>query len=167
MKSWSEVVKRNTAQAQSNLITTTKHSVKKVMEKVNEEERRASNLMFYGLPEEESEEIGSVLAGVFESMSITPPKAIDGYRIGRKQEGKVRPIRLECKIRSDVDYALLHSKRLRNSDKHSRVYLAPDRTKEQREQHSSLVKKMRDLMNSEPTKHHFIRNDRVCSVDKQ
>ena len=105
LKSWSDVVTKNTEQVQSCVINTTKKSVKKVMEKVNEEERRSSNLMFFGVPEEESEDLGTVIPAIFKTMRINPPKAIDldGYRIGKRQEGKVRPIRLECQIRSDVD----------------------------------------------------------------
>ena len=37
LKSWSEVVKRNTTQVQNSLVTSTKKSVKQVVEKVNEE----------------------------------------------------------------------------------------------------------------------------------
>lgn len=40
LKSWSDVVKKNTTQVQNSLVTSTKKSVKQVMEKVNEEERR-------------------------------------------------------------------------------------------------------------------------------
>ena len=37
LKSWSEVVKRNTTQVQNSLVTSTKKSVKQVVEKFNEE----------------------------------------------------------------------------------------------------------------------------------
>ena len=77
LKSWSEVVKKNTTQVQNNLLTTTKKSVKQVIEKVNEEERRANNLMIYGLPEVDGEDIGTVAEAVYKSMSIPTPTTID------------------------------------------------------------------------------------------
>ena len=163
--SWSDVVKKNTSQVQNNILTTTKKSVKQVIEKVNEEERRSCNLMIYGLPELVGEDIGTAVDEVYRSMNVSPLRtAIDCYRMGKKQEGKIRPIRLECENRGDVEFALIHSKRLKDSTNHSRVYLAPDRTKEQRQEHSLLVKKMKDLINTDPAKHYFIRNNKVCSA---
>ena len=166
LKSWSEVVKKNTTQVQNNLLTTTKKSVKQVIEKVNEEERRANNLMIYGLPEVDGEDIGTVADAVYESMSIPTPTTIDCYRVGKKQDGKTRPIRVECQNRGDVEFALVHSKRLKDSEKHSKVYLSPDRSKEQRLAHSLLVKKIKDLISADPTRHYFIRNNKVCFADK-
>ena len=165
LKSWSDVVKKNTSQVHNNILATTKKSVKQVIEKVNEEERRSCNLMIYGLPEIVGEDIGTVVDEVYQSMNVpSPSSTIDCYRVGKKHEEKIRPIRLECHNRGDVEFALIHSKRLRVSEKHSRVYLAPDRSKEQRQEHSLLVKKMKDLINTDPAKHYFIRNNKVCSA---
>ena len=168
LRSWCDVVKKNTSHIQSSLLTTTKKSVKQVMEKVNEEEKRSANLMIYGLPEVENEDIVKSVESVYHSMNIPAPKTnIDLYRIGTKQVGKIRPIRLECQNSGDVDYALVHSKRLKSSEHHSTVYLGPDRSKEQRLEHSALVRKMKDLISSDPTRHYFIRNKKVCSGDKR
>lgn len=167
LKSWSDVVKNNTSQVQSNLLTTTEKTVKQVMEKVNEEERKSANLMIYGLSEVDNENLGTAVDEVFKAMSVPPPRVtFDCYRVGRKQQGKTRPIRLECQNRGDVDFALVHSRRLKNSARHSRVYLAPDRSKEQRLEHSLLVKQMKELISKDATKHYFIRNNRVCSADR-
>ena len=166
-KSWSDVVKKNTSQIQSNFLSTTKKSVKQVIEKVNEEEKRSANLMIYGLPEVENENIGDRVESVYRSMNIPAPRTnVDVYRIGKKQEGRTRPIRVECQNSGDVDFALVHSRRLKSSENHSTVYLAPDRSKEQRLEHSALVRRMKDLISSDPTKHYFIRVNKVCSVDK-
>ena len=48
LKSWSDVVKKNSTEVQTNLLTSTKKTVKQVMEQVNEEERKSANLMIYG-----------------------------------------------------------------------------------------------------------------------
>ena len=166
LQGWSDVVKKNTTRLQHDVLTMTKKSVKQVIEKVNEEERRACNLMIYGLPEHDDENIGDVVYEVCQSMGDVIPKekSIDCYRVGKKQEGKVRPVRLECQNRGDVEFALIHSKRLKNSAKFSKVYLAPDRSKEQRQAHSLLVRQMKDLINADPSKHYFIKNNKLCSV---
>ena len=100
-------------------------------------------------------------------MSVPAPRtSLDCYRIGKKQAGKTRPIRLECQNHGDVDFALVHSRRLINSARHSSVYLGPDRSKEQRLEHSLLVKQMKELISKDASKHYFIRNNRVCSADR-
>ena len=168
LKSWSDVVKKNSTEVQTNLLTSTKKTVKQVMEQVNEEERKSANLMIYGLPGVDNENLGTAVDEIFKSMSVPPPRAsIDCYRIGKKQAGKTRPIRLECQNHGDVDFALVHSRRLKNSARHSRVYLGPDRSKEQRLEHSLLVKQMKELISKDASKHYFIRNNRVCSADRE
>ena len=59
----------------------------------------------YGLPEHDDKHIGAVVDAVCHSMGdvITKDKTIDCYRVGKKQEGKVRPVKLECQNRGDVD----------------------------------------------------------------
>ena len=49
------MVKKNSNEVQSKILTSTKQSIKQVIEKVNEKERRSCNLMIYGLPERENE----------------------------------------------------------------------------------------------------------------
>ena len=73
LQSWSDVVKKNTTQLKSDVLSTTKKSVKQVIEKVNEEERRSCNLMFYGLPEQEGDNIASTVYDVSQSMGVVIP----------------------------------------------------------------------------------------------
>ena len=42
----------------------------------------------------------------------------------------------------------------------------PDRTKEDRLAHTKLVKEMKQMIEKDPNKHYFIRNKKICSVDK-
>ena len=166
MRSWSDIVKKNNSQMQNDQLSITKKSVQQVIRNVNEEERRSKNLMIYGLEENENEDISPVVDEVFKSMSLPAPDTIDGYRVGRKVAGKKRPVRLEYHNSGDVDFALAHSSKLKNSTKHSAVYLSPDRTKEQQLAHKALVKKMKELICSDPNKHYYIKNNKVLSTDK-
>ena len=62
--------------------------------------RRSANLMIYGLPELNAENIGKAVDEIYDSMNVPSPRVtIDCYRIGKKQEGKVRPVRLESEPR--------------------------------------------------------------------
>ena len=166
MRSWSDIVKKNNSQMRNDQLSITKKSVQQVIRNVNEEERRSKNLMIYGLEENENEDISPVIDEVFKSMSLPAPDTIDGYRVGRRVAGKKRPVRLEYHNSGDVDFALAHSSKLKNSTKHSAVYLSPDRTKEQQLAHKALVKKMKELICSDPNKHYYIKNNKVLSTDK-
>ena len=102
-----------------------------MIKKVNEEERRSANLIIYGLPERDGENIVKSIEDIYKSINVPAPReAKDSYRIGKKQDGEVRSIRLECQTRGEVEFALVHSRKLKYSVKHSGVYLSPDRTKE-------------------------------------
>ena len=107
LKSWSDVVKKGCSQNQADQVT--KKSVKEVMEKVNEEERRACNLMVYGVEEsaEDDEDCEKLIADIFDDIMdcLSNVDTVDCYRIGKKETGKTRPIRIECKCRSDAQYS--------------------------------------------------------------
>ena len=42
----------------------------------------------------------------------------------------------------------------------------PDRTKENQLAHNKLVKEMKQMIERDPCKHYFIRQRKICSVDK-
>ena len=169
IKSWSDIVKKNNSKMQSDQLSITKKSVQQVIRNVNEEERRSKNLMIHGLKESDNDDINETLQSVrevFESMNLPDPDTIDCYRVGRKETGRTRPVRLEYKNSGDVDFALSHSSKLKNSSKYSTVYLSPDRTKEQQLAHKAFIKKMKELISLDSGKHYYIKNNKVLSADK-
>ena len=174
LKSWSDVVKKSCNQNQA--IQVAKKSVKEVMKKFNEEERRACNLMVYGV-EEGAEDKHNSLGGVrvlicdlltdMDCYSMSENAVVvDSYRIGNKEAGKTRPIRLECKSRNDARILLSNARNLKDSDEFSKVYLAPDRNREERTAHNKLVKQMKDMITADPGKYFYIRDKKICSVVK-
>ncbi|KAL5263860.1 hypothetical protein ACHWQZ_G005064 [Mnemiopsis leidyi] len=75
MKSWADVVKKNTIQAQRNGKPLTENSIKQAVRTVNEEKRRSKNLMIYGLKEGDREdhyEIKKKMKDVIESTGMIP-----------------------------------------------------------------------------------------------
>jgi hypothetical protein len=164
MKSWADVVKKNTGQRNGKQLT--ENSVKKAIRIVNEEEKRSRNLMIYGCSENEEEDVAKVVENVFSEMDIIlMPNGNDVYRMGRKEPGKIRPIKVEFTNASDVESALAHARKLKDSSL-SMVYIGPDRTKEERLAHNKLVKEMKQMIEKDPNKHYFIRNKKICCADK-
>ena len=168
MKSWADIVKKNTSQRNGKQLI--ENSVKQAVRTVNEEERRSKNLMIYGCTEIENEvhfEVQKIVNDVLSETKICPtPRAQAVYRMGIKEPGKTRPIKVEFFGASEVESVLMHARNLKNSRTHNNVYLGPDRTKEESIAHSQLVKEMKQMIEKDPKKHYFIRNKKICSADK-
>ena len=167
-KSWADVVKKNNNQR--NIKQLTENSVKQAVRAVNEEERRSKNLMIYGCQEQENEadfEVTKTAKDVLNATDIFPvPRPYEAYRIGKKEQGKNRPIKVELGTATDVDFVLGHARNLKNRDEFKNVYLGPDRTKENQLAHNKLVKEMKQMIERDPSKHYFIRQRKICSVNK-
>ena len=150
LKSWSDVVKKN----QTSQVNSTKKSVKEVIEEVHEEDRRACNVMVYGLEEGAEDEAGLVflMADLTLEVDCNGVECNDIYRVGKREEGKTRPIRVECKTRSDVQFLLSNARKLKKTEKFCKVYLAPDRTREQKVAHNKLVNEMKEKIAADPSK---------------
>ena len=168
IKSWADVVKKNNNQRNVKQLTET--SVKQAVRAVNEEERRSKNLMIYGCQEQENEadfEVSKTVKDVFAAVDIFPvPRAYEAYRIGKKEQGKNRPIKAELGTATEVDSVLGCARNLKDSVNFKHVYLGPDRTKEHQLAHNKLVKEMKQMIGRDPSKHYFIRQSKICSVDK-
>ena len=124
--------------------------------------------MIYGYPETENEtdsEITRNVKNVYQEMDCLVPRTIDIYRMGKKEPGKTRPIKIEFTNSGDVEFALVHARKLKTGQLNS-VYLGPDRTKEERLAHNKLVKQMKIMIEKDSNKHYYIRNKKICSADK-
>ena len=166
MKTWADIAKKNTNQRSGKQLT--ENSVKQAVRIVHEEERRSKNLMIYGYPETENEvdlEIIENVNNVYQSMDCLVPKTVDIYRMGKKEPGKTRPIKVEFTNSGDVEYALVHARKLKTS-KLNNVYLGPNRTKEEQFAHNKLVREMKLMIEKDSNKHYYIRNKKICSADK-
>jgi hypothetical protein len=104
----------------------TENSVKQAVTIVNEEERRSKNVMIYGYPETENEvdfEIIKNVKNVYQAMNcLMVLKTVDIYRMLKKEPGKTRPIKVEFTNSGDVEYDLVHARKLKTS-KLNRVYI--------------------------------------------
>ena len=170
IKSWAEVVNKNTNQSKALSSKVVKEAVKAA----NAEDERSRNLIIYGVPDEASEESDiAIVQHVVSVIEITenlkkcavPPKS-QMYRIGNKMANKTRPIKVVMRSAEDVQSVLKNAGKLKSDHLYGRVYVAPDRTKEERLAHSKLVNEMKELIKSNPSKHYIIRGGKVIMVDK-
>ena len=165
LKSWADVVKKGNDSNKLKQLTT--QSVKEAVKSVNDEEKRSKCFLIYGCEEQEDEDDCScdqIARDIYSKVGYRPPVIVDAYRIGNRTEGRTRPIKVEVEHPTDVHVLLKSAHKLRASDMTS-VYLAPDRTKEQRTAHKKLVTEMKSMIERDPSKYYYIRNNKINSID--
>ena len=152
MKSWTDVVKKNSNQRQGKQISS-ENTIKHAVRSVNEEERKSKNVMIYGCEEKENEadfEVQKAVKDIFNATHMFPfVNVCDLYRIGKKEPGKSRPIKAILESASDVANVLFHARNLKEREKFKHVYLGPDRTKQDQLAHNRLVKEMKLMIEKE------------------
>ena len=124
--------------------------------------------MFYGFEETTKDEDNAAIAVrdiYVKGMKVPNPKnMIDAYRVGKKEAGKTRPVRVEFAYPGDVKFALMSAHKLKAV--YPAVYLGPDRSKSERQAHNKLVTQMKELIKQDPNKHYYIRDNKICHIDK-
>ena len=166
MKSFSSVVSRNCAAAvaPSRLNAVIKRTVAAESKK-DEEPDRSRNIIFYNIDEEDGEKdtpetvkvdrecVEEIVETLNEKFQLTDVK-----RIGEKKPGgKARPMVATLASRENVVTLLRKAKELKESENFSNVYLAPDRTFEEREERRRTVEILKRLKEDNPTKQYVIR----------
>ena len=165
MKSWAGIVKKNKSQSQQ----LTSKLVKEAVRHFNQEEKGSKNLIIYGCEEKEDEgpkDVIDIVDEVYRKAGnfVAPSNMADCYRMGKKEPGKIRPIKAEFNSSGDVQFILTHARKLRTSEINKGCYLAPDRTKEGRTEHNKLVKRMKEMIANDSSRHFFIKNNKISSV---
>ena len=148
-KNWADVVKNNVTQDRK----LTAKSVKEAVKAVNEEEERLKNLIIYGVKEaegdcEETLQFGplpNLVKSISKQTECPDCDVKNVYRIGNKTPGKVRPVKVEFQSSNDVASLLKNAPKLKSNEEFKTVYLAPDRSLEQRVARSKLVGQMKEL----------------------
>ena len=82
------------------------------------------------------------------------------------KETTKRPVKVSLSSSSLVYEALRQARKLRHSEKFSKVFVRPDRSVEERAQDKVLVQDLLKKREAEPNKLHYIRSGTVHSRDK-
>ena len=166
MKSWSEIVKQNRDAAPSV------KSVKKAIKSVVDESDRSKSFIVYGAQDSDKEHTTDKVEVLLIALDEEEKhQVLSTRRLGAFKEGSCRPIKVTLASADSVKQVLSKAKTLKTIDEQYKewrnVYLAPDRNREERIRHKKLVSKMKQLIITEPTKHHFIRNGSIISVQRE
>ena len=167
-KTWADVAKSNCGEGTQVSLKT----VKEAVISVQEEDLKANNFIIYGLEEDkdgDEEDLEDAVSATFKKAGVIPfPPVRSMTRIGVRNAEKVRPVKVQMTNSYQVQRILKAAHRLRQHTGEFRtVYLAPDRSKKEREEHNKLVRQMKELISQDSTKYYFIKNGKVMNVDKR
>ena len=169
MQSWADVAKKNINQDS----TVSTKAVKEAVKSVNAEELRSRNLIIYNASENHKDGalrqlVAEIVVATGTSQEVAVPDITRINRVGAvgSNSSRPRPIKVELRSSEEVQKVLRNSYKLNEERAYKHLYVAPDRTREERLAHSKLVKQMKELISSDSSKHYFIRNGKVNCVDK-
>ena len=126
-------------------------------------EDRSSNLIVYGLCENSTSNDSDKVKGLFHVLDEAPV-LVRVERLGRDGGDGVRPVRVVMRTRETARTILGKSARLKDSGEYGTVYIAPDRTLEERVERRELVTKLKEKRENEPNKAWKIRRGVVVEV---
>ena len=161
-----DIVKKNTNSNNASV-----EQVKKAVKTVVAENERTKNFIIYGAEETQGEELLDVISDVYIGLNECPKhdQIISVMRLGKlnnESTSASRPIKVTLNNSEEVKRLLSISRKLKQSSGCKNLYIAPDRNLEERQAHKKLVVEMKKLINSQPDKYHYIKDNKVMSVDK-
>jgi len=158
LKSYSSVLQQSCTAAFSpkNIATAIK--------KITNEEDRSSEIVVFGVAEEQDECTTSKVKGILEKLE-EKPHIRDCRRIGQRATGAVRPIKFSVKS-SDIVYQLLRkANRLKDIEGYKSVYISPNRTLEERISRRTLVNELKKKRIDDPGSRYFIRKGEIVKAE--
>ena len=81
-------------------------------------------------------------------------------------EERSRPVKVSLRNSETVHQILLKAKNLRKSTAHRKVYVAPDRSPEERAKHRKLVAEMKRRASEDPDMYYYILSGEIFFRDK-
>ena len=177
MNLWSDVVQRNTKSAAPSV-----KSVQKAVRTAVEENVRSNNFIIYGAEEEEPDEHGierdNVTSQLFNEIDAFPTtRVLTVTRIGpvkplgetETTRPRCRPIKVTLASPEAMKFVMSKAKKLKQNPykEYQNIYLSPDRSREERAAHKSLVAQLKQKITDDPKKYHIIRDGKIKTVDKK
>ena len=176
ISTWSSIVQKNVDSAAKSV-----KSVHNAVRSAVEENVRNNNFIIYGAEEKEDKDgvcydnPGNITSQLFNEIVAFPkPEVLTVTRIGSVKTDsetdtrRVRPIKVTLASPEAVKFVLSKAHKLKqNSYEHwSNIYLSPDRSKEERAAHKSLVAQLKQRIIADGSKYHYIRNGKINTIDK-
>lgn len=124
--------------------TSASSAAQNIVDELADRDRRKKNIIVYNLPEAKDREAdkGSILSLCKTAFDFDIPitKII---RLGKKVDNRHRPLLVGFEHEDDKVIILSRAYLLHRHDQYKRVFIAPDRTKFEREKHRKLVNELR------------------------
>lgn len=140
--------------------------LKEVVKSAVVEDTKSKNVMIFGKSEAENEDLTATVDNIMEDIN-EKPRILECIRVGVRQNGKQRPIKVRLGSAEAVASILRNAKHLKNSTTNKNTFIGPDRTIEERDIHKKLVAKMKVMIGENADKYHYIRGGVIISVDKK
>ena len=87
----------------------------------------------------------------------------DCKRIGVAESSRTRRLKLTFSSKSTALELLVKSKNLKDDDQYGNIFIAPDRTREERVEHRKLVEQLKVKRAENPEKRFYIWNKSIMS----
>ena len=127
-------------------------------------ETKDRNLMIHGLAEEDGENLQAKVGAVLVNLDEKPVFGIP-CRVGAAARGKVRPVRMALPSHENVIVFLRKAKELKEKEGCRKIFLSPDRNREERDQRRKLVDELKKKRSEDPGRTHVIKNNAVLSFE--
>ena len=135
-------------------------AVKKAVEK----DERGKNVVIFGIPEDITQTLETRVGGVLENLG-KKPRIVDCCRLGKEQEGAVRPVKVTLTNSSIASELLRKSKVLKDVEACRQIFICPDRTVEHRKIQKGLIDQLKKKRTENPGTRYCIRSGRVVVSD--
>ena len=158
------VSESTTTHTQPNEKPTSAATTLTILDELADREQRSKNLIVYNFRESfdsksDTLEIKDLIKSVFD-LDVNLTKVA---RLGRRNDSKPRPLLISLEDVLARGSILFQSGKLFNFDQHKNVYIAPDRTKMEREKHRKLVDELK-CRRSSGEQNLVIRNGVIVSI---
>lgn len=139
--------------------------LRKAMKVAADEEDRSRNVMLFGLRENSDESLEATVSDIFEEIG-EKPRLVHVARVGKRDDGVSRPVLVTLGNSATAKQVLHQASGLKGCEKWGgRIYIGPDRTREERKTRKELVIELKKRKKENPNQKHTIRGESVVSSD--
>ena len=162
---WAAIVEKNSAK------TVTQKVMKKAVKSAMKECDREYNVVMFNVEEEQEDgdssdqyNIDITARNIISSTGLTSFEGdFSTERIGSPDTEKNRPLLVKFDYKTAAFELLAKSKHLKDDENYSMVFIAPDRSREQRDEHRKLVQQLKQKRADNPGAQFYIRNKTIYS----
>ena len=177
MEQNTEVIKQNikimdTMKNEKKTDDVIKIHVEEVLNEQHDREKIKNNIILFGLEEgtEQDEEKNKkqdvvktkeILTHVNPDVKLDKLDNATVMRIGNKQANKTRPVKIIMESQDDKNNILRNSRKLKHTDKFSKIGLTFDKTRKQQEEYRILKEKLEEMKSKNDGKEYMIYRNKV------